>query len=180
MEIKDYSLEEYLQLNKEEAELYNVIISALPIVKTKKMVMHLKFKHVERLKSALNTGDDEELIKTIARLEGAKPKDVLKFTFIRFFGLLKSVTEQIEQIVRAEENSLIPNRPNVKWELVKGGERMAKFGMYNTLEKLSGGDATKYEKYLNMKYSLIFTILAMRTEAENIAHEMEQIKIPSI
>ena len=71
---------------------------------------------------------------------------------------------------------MTPSSLNVKWETVDGSARMAKFGIYNTLESLSGGDALKYKKYMEMEYSEVFTILLMRKTASDLQTEMNKIK----
>lgn len=80
-------------------------------------------------------------------------------------------------IFSAEEARLTPSEVNVKWEMVNGSEKMSKFGIYNTLESLSGHDALKYKKYMNMNYSEVFTILYMRKTAAELQAEMDKIKL---
>jgi hypothetical protein len=95
---------------------------------------------------------------------------------IHFFGIINSIKEQLMTIVSAEENGLTPSDVNMKWEQVGGSERMEKFGIINTLDKLTGKKPHLHKIYLNMKYSEIFTILLKwKTEAE-IQKEMNQIK----
>jgi hypothetical protein len=97
---------------------------------------------------------------------------------IKFFGLVNSIKNQIERIATAEENSLTGGEVDMKWIAVNGAERMKRFGIYNTLERLSNGDRTKYKYFMNLEYSEVFTILLMMKTSEDLQREMNKIKEP--
>lgn len=176
IEIENFTLIEFLNQGQDLIENYVVALSYLKPRKTKRQLFDMKLKHVELIKTTIDSGQDRDLIKIMSKVQKCTEEEVLDFPILEFFGLLKSIREQLKIIVTAEENALTPSESNLKWEAVNGGERMSKFGIFNTLEMLSGGDATKYKYYLNLSYSEVFTILLMRKTASDLAREMEKIK----
>lgn len=176
MIIENFTLYEYLNQSPELIEQYLIALRYLKPIETKQPVYEMKLKDVEFFKNNINASNDLQLIEIVAMVQNCTKEDVLDIKIIEFFGLINSIREQIKVIVTAEENALTPSEINIKWELVQGSERMAKFGIYNTLESLSGGDALKYEAYMEMSYSEIFTILLMRKTASDIQSEMNKIK----
>ncbi|MGD2113429.1 MAG: hypothetical protein PVG07_00140 [Acidobacteriota bacterium] len=157
-------------------EQYLIALRYLKPKETEQQLYKMKLKEVEEIKQDIDSGEDRDLIKIVALVQNCTQEEVLDFKIIDFFGLLNSIREQIKVILTAEENAFTPSKLNVKWEMVNGAERMSKFGIYNTLESLSNGDATKYEYFMNMEYSEVFTILLMRKTASDISQEMNEIK----
>jgi hypothetical protein len=176
MIIENYTLIDFLLQPEKLIEEYIVALRYIKPVKTTCEIFHMKLKHVEMIKENIDSGNDEDLLKIVAKVQKLERSEVVKMKIIEFFGILNSIREQLKVIVAAEENSLTPSQIDFKWEAVQGSERMAKFGIYNTLESLSGGDALKYKKYMNMNYSEIFTVLYMRKTTADLRQEMEQIK----
>jgi len=176
IEIENFKLIDLLNQEQDLIQNYVVALRYVKPKETKRDLFNMKLKHVELVKQTIDSGEDRDLIKIISKVQKCTEEEVLDFPIIEFFGLLNSIREQLNLIVTAEENALTPSESNLKWEAVNGGERMAKFGIYNTLEMLSGGDATKYSHYMNMAYSEVFTILLMRKTASDLSHEMGKIK----
>ena len=175
--IKNYRLKDFI---KQKPELINEYVTALQYVRpkeTKNKVYHLSLKDVEFIKKNIYTENDEALIEIISKVQDIKKKKVFKLRIVDFFKILTSIKKQITIISKAEESSLTSSEINLKWLAVNGDERMSKFGIYNTLELLSNGDALKYEDYMNKSYSEIFTILLMRKTASDLKLEMEEIKL---
>lgn len=176
MKITNFKLIDFLNQPRELINEYIVALRYVPARETKRQLFNMKLKHVEMIKKTLDSGEDQSLIKIVSKVQKISQEAVLDLPIIEFFGIIASVREQLKIIIQAEENGLTPSYVNPKWEIVKGSERMAKFGIYNTLESLSGGDALKFKKYMNMIYSEVFTILLMRKTASEIQQEMSQIK----
>jgi hypothetical protein len=176
MIITNYKLIEYLNQPREVIEKYLIALRYIKPCETKQEVYHMKLKDVEFIKNSIDSGEDLDLIEIVGRVQNCTKDEVLDIVIIEFFRILNSIREQLKVIVMAEENALTPSEVNMKWEIVEGSKRMSKFGIYNTLESLSGGDALKYEAYMNMTYSEIFTILLMRKTASDIQREMNNIK----
>lgn len=176
MLITNYKLIDFMNQPPELIGQYLVVMKYIRPQATKCRILNMKLKHVEMIKQGINSGDDLDLIRMVSKIQGIKKKAVLELPIIYFFGLIASIKEQVSLIIKAEENGLTPCYTDLKWEAVNGSERMSRFGIYNTLESLSGGDALKYKKYMNMDYSEIFTILLMRKTASELKYEMSQIK----
>lgn len=176
MEIENFKLIDFLNQDPQLIHDYSTLLSCISPAKTKREVIHMKLKHVELIRNTLSSGTDIDLIKAVAKVEKIKRSMVLDIPIIRFFAIVNAIKKQFEKIVRAEESSLTPKHINQKFEMVDGSKRMAKFGIYNTLESISNGNALEYRKYMNMSYSEVFTILLMRKEASDIQTEMNQIK----
>ncbi|MCK5344572.1 MAG: hypothetical protein KAR20_14260 [Candidatus Heimdallarchaeota archaeon] len=176
MTIENFKLKEYLLQPPEVIEEYLVALRYLKPRETKREIFNMKLKHVEMIKRVLDSGNDRDLIVVVSKVQKISEEDVIDLSIIEFFGVVASVREQLKVIVTAEENGLTPTNTDFKWEAVQGSQRMSKFGIYNTLESLSGGDALKYKAYMNMNYAEVFTILLMRKTASDLQREMSQIK----
>lgn len=179
MIIENFKLIEYLNQTPEVIEKYLIALRYIKPLKTEREIYHMKLKHVEMIKNTINSGNDNDLIKIVSKVQKCTKEKVLDIPIIKFFGILNSIREQLKVIVTAEENALTPSGIDMKYEIVEGAKRMSRFGIYNTLESLSGGDASKYKYLMNMPYSDIFTTLLMRKTASDIQREMNEIKIPS-
>lgn len=179
MIIENFTLKEFLKQEVSLIQEYVVALQYAPQVQTKKEVFHLKLKHVEYIKKNIFASNDEGLVKIIKIVQGIKKAEVYNLTIIEFFGLIASVKEQIEKISHAEAARLTSSEINFKWLAVDGDAKMSKFGIYNTLEALSNGDATKYKYFHNLEYSEVFTILFMRKTASELSKQMETIKVKS-
>jgi len=176
MEIENFKLIDFFNQNRSLIDNYVVALRYVKPIKTKREVFQMKMKHVELIKQTIGSGNDRDLIKIVSKVQKCSEDEVLEMQIIQFFGIINSIKEQLMTIVRAEENGLTPSDVNMKWEQVGGSERMEKFGIINTLDKLTGKKPHLHKVYLNMKYSEIFTILLKwKTEAE-IQKEMNQIK----
>lgn len=176
MEITNFKLIDFLNQSPELIEDYVVKLRYLKPIATKQEVYHMTLKQVEMIKENIDSGNDVDLIEIVSEVQNCTKEEVLDFDIISFFGLINSIRKQLEIIIDAEERALTPSEVNIKWELVQGSEKMAKFGIYNTLEALSGGDALKYKEYMKMSYSEIFTILYMRKTAYELQKQMNEIK----
>jgi hypothetical protein len=176
MKITNYTLEEFSKQSPELISEYITALNYLPAKQTRRKIFHMKLKHVEFIKTNLGSGIDDDLISIFAKVQKIKKNEVYKVEIIEFFGILNSIKEQIKEISTAEETSLMPTYPDLKWEMVQGSKKMAKFGIVNTLDMLSGNDATKHEYYRNMKYSYIFLLLLKRKTESDLQHEMSLIK----
>lgn len=175
MDIINFTLLEYMNQPPEVIESYLIALRYLKPKETEIELIQMKFEDVEFIKQEIDSTGDKALIEIIAKVQNCTEKKVLDFKILDFFGFLNSVREQLKRIYKAEE-SLIPSDVDFKFEAVNGSERLAKFGVLNTLESLSNGDATKYPYFLNLPYAEVFAIMLMRKEASDIRKEMKEIK----
>lgn len=176
MEIVNYKLIDFLNKDIELIEEYSRVLMYLKPAETIQEVFEMKLKHVDSIKRTINSGSYRELIYIVSKVEKVKEKKVLDFDIIKFHSLVNSIRDQIKFINTAEENGLTSSELNVKWLAVNGSERMAKFEIYNTLDRLTGKKPHLYDYYRNMRYSEVFTILLKWKEEEDIQREMNSIK----
>jgi len=177
MEIENFTLQEFLQQDIKLVNEYCVALRYLKPKKTKRGIHNMKLKHVEMIKKSIDSGNDSDLVKIIEKVQKCTEKEVFEMEIIDFFGLVNSVKEQLKRINDAEQNALADNEANIKWEMVSGSERMAKFGILNTLDLLTGRQPHLNKKYLNMSYSEIFAILYKWKTEEALKKEMDNIKM---
>lgn len=176
MYIKNCRLKHLRRLDEDTISYYVQALSFVKPIQTKRNIRNMTLGDVDFIKSKINSKEDIDLIKIVALCQGVSARKILNMRIIMFFRLIASVRSQIKKIVLAEEN-LSPNHVNVKWEMVKGQERMSKFGIYNILENLSNGDPLKYKSIMKMEYSEVFTILLMKKTNKDLQYEMSKIKI---
>ena len=191
-EIINFKLRKFLKQDKELIEKYVLMLQYIKPLKTKKQAIRLTLQKVEYLKKYINSHEDNSLIEIVKIFQGfyewnifgyniSKPyffgtRKVLNMKIIELFRILASAKKQIEIIVKAEANSLSSENINGKWEAVGGSERMAKFGIYNTLDALSKEDILKHKKIMQLEYADVFTVLYMRSTRKEINQEMDAIK----
>lgn len=177
MEIINYKLINFLNLPIEQIEKYIVALKYLKPRETKNQIYRMKLKDVEMIKQLLNISNIRDLITIISKVQDIKEKKVLDLKIIEFFRLVNSVGKQIKRILQAEENAFTPNEIDVKVEMVRSSERMAKFGIFNTLDVLTHKQPHLNDVYRNMRYDEIFTTLVMWKEEMDIQNEMNKLKI---
>ncbi|WP_048331019.1 hypothetical protein [Bizionia psychrotolerans] len=175
-EIKNFELGEFFKQSPELITDYVEILKHVQPIQTKNEIFHLKLKDVEFIKEHLMSNSDEEILDIISKVQGLKPKEVMKIKIVEFFGLMNSIKEQIIQINKAEASSLVSDHVNFKWEAVNGSERLQKFGIYNTLDSLSDGDILKWNAIMELPYSDVFMKLLINKTQSDLSYEMNQIK----
>ncbi|WP_418513717.1 hypothetical protein [Corallibacter sp.] len=175
-EIKNYELRDFLKQDRKLINNYVEILQHINSLQTKNEVFHLKLKDVEFIKENLGSNSDDSILKIISLVQGIPEEEVLKIKITDFFGLINSVKEQIIRINKAEASSLVSENTNFKWEAVNGSERLQKFGIYNTLESLSGGDILKWNQIMELPYSDVFMKLLLDKTNNDLQFEMQQIK----
>jgi len=172
--ITNYKLKDFLHQSNELREEYTNLLRYSKPKETKNELYKMKLRDVDFIKTTFSNGTDENIIKIVSLVQGISEKAVLNMKITEFFSLVICIGEQIERIIRNEQKVLTSKNPNFKWEAVQGSEKMAKFGIYNTLENLSGGDITKYEYIMDMSYDEVFTILYMKRLKEDLIEEMNK------
>lgn len=174
-EIINYKLKDFIFIDEKTKREYAVALRFLKPVDTETEIRFHTLRDVEGFKSAFNTGDETGIIEMVGKVQGLSDKEIMELDIISFFTLLNSCKAQIKQISEAEK-SLIDDYVDVKWEMVNGSERMAKFGIYNTLDNLTGNKPHLYDTYMSMQYSEIFLILLKRKTERQLQREMNEIK----
>lgn len=175
-EIENFKLYEFFEQPQELIDSYMIVLQYVKPCKTEQEVFKMKLKQVEEIKQAFAAIDIELFINVICEVQNLTKDEVANLPIIEFYSILNGIKEQLKVIYKAEENGLTPSRVNFEWEAVGGSERMAKFGIFNTLEMLSGEDITKHEQILNMRYNDVFAILLRKKVVEDLKYEMNEIR----
>lgn len=174
-ELINYKLKDFLKQPEELIESYMLYLKALEPTDSKKSLLEsAKLKHIDALKTS-QFQDFEYLVKIIARLQSARKKDILNMKILEFYPLLLSLQIQFENILKMEQ-SLVPEHVDEKWEMIEGSKFLQPFGIYNTLQNLSGGDILKWKKIYNLPYLEVFMKLKLDTVTSNLQYKMSQIK----
>lgn len=169
--IKNYRLKEFLKQPQGLIDEYTYILRYLMPVETKNPLMQLPLIEVDNIKTNL----EADLLKIVATVQGITEKQVLKLKILDFFAIVNSIRNQIETIIRAEQK-LQSQYPDQKWEMVGGGEKMAKFGIYNTTIALAEQFNTTPQEIEKWQYSHVFTILLHNVTRHDLQHQMNKIK----
>lgn len=176
MEIENFKLIDFFNQKPELIEEYIRVLRYIKPLETERKVFEMKLRHVEAIKRTVNSGNEADLIYIVSKVQKISEEDVFEMKIIEFFGILHSIRNQTEVINKAEENGLSSSELDIRWLAVNGSERMSKYGIYNTLDRLTKKKPHLYKKYMNMIYSEIFTILLKWKEEEDLQKEMNAIK----
>ena len=175
-EIINYKLSVFLEQGIEKIEEYMGLMRYMKPIETKRQIFDLRLRDVQDVKDNLAEGTFKELIRCVEIAEDLDKEEVMKMKIVDFWGKVLSVKKQIEDINHMERVSLSTDRTNFHWEAVNGGDRLAKFGIYNTLDTLADGDILKYEAVLDLPYADVFTKMYMNRVKADIEAEMAQLK----
>ncbi|MFI8379621.1 hypothetical protein [Leeuwenhoekiella sp. NPDC079379] len=170
--IKNYSLQEFLKQSPKVIEDYLNVLKHLEEGKLKTQLADLTLREVELLKKSID--DEDEIINVVSIVEKLSEEQVLKLKILEFFPLVKAIRSQLEKLIAREENNLTPKFPDEKFELVEGGKRLQRFGIWNVVNSLAGGDILKFDAILNLKYDKVFTKLLLDKELNDIQHEISK------
>lgn len=176
MELTNYKMKDFLKQGEETFKQYNTALQFLQPTDTNKRLMDMPLRFVEYVKKTIPSATFVDMIDMIAHLQGVEEKEIREMKVVDFYGLMKSLVKQTVEIVQNEEKRLTPKHPNPKWELVNGAGKMSPFGIYLTLDKLSGGDILKWDAILDQPYSRVMTKLFMDTVKADIEHDIAQLE----
>lgn len=186
MKINNYQINQFLQLeNLEEVENLLAILEHLkpqseitnPLYRWWKIgkwkqpkaikvrrVMECLFGEVEQLRMLMKAATPEAVIEAVSIVTNTNIKTVNKFTIVDFYSIINSITADLISIGNMEQNELSDEDSDPVFEMVRAGERMAKFGSLNIIDSLAGGDITKWSEIEKMPYMTVFTKLKMNKE----------------
>lgn len=177
MEIVNYKLKDFLKQNSLVIDSYSKLlykyIKPAPI---KEEIQNMTFEFVYDLKRAILNKNDSDLFVCISKIQGVKVSRIYNTKIVTLFGWINEVIKQIELINKIEEHMCISTIINKKWEQVNGNDRMGVFMIYNMLDMLADGDATKYDYFKQLIYCEAIIIIGMKTTKSNLHDEMSRIK----
>jgi len=172
MEIENKTFRDFLKQTTEEVKEQMIILSVLKPKPTKREIYFLPLEDVEFIKENQFSENIWDLINILLKVGEKNPMDM---RILDVFPKLHSIREQIEEIAHIEK-SLTPNSEDLKSKMVNYGKRMSKYGIYNTLERLSGGNILEWDRVRKMSYDEVFVKLSMEKEKADLKREMDAIK----
>lgn len=176
-EITNYKLKDYIKKPQSLIEEYSAVLLHLEPKQTKKELFYMELGFVDYVKRTFNVANLNEIVDMLTYFMVCDTEDVMEMHIVDFYGYIKSIQKQLDDILHLEANRLVSEHVDMKWEAVNGSERMAPFGIYNTLDRLSGGDITKWDELLKQPYDKVFTKLFMDTVKGDLQKQMSKIKI---
>lgn len=174
--INNYKVKDFLKKDIETIEEYIGILKYINPTKTKNKIFDMTLRNVQSIKDYLLEGTFEELIKCAIITEEKTEKEILSIGIVEFWGIIQGIVKQIEDINHMERVSLTSEHANFKAEAVNYSEKMSKFGIYNTIDRLANGDITKYETILDLPYADVFTKMYMDRVKSDLEKDMSNIK----
>ena len=189
MTITNYKLKDFLVLD--DADLINQYLPILQSLSPAETVQdpifpdsNIRIKHVRELlfgevneiRMLFDEGTISSIIEAVAILTNMPVDTVNCFTIVDFYSIYNCIEFNIEQLSNMEENELVTDNSDPHWEMVRAGERMARFGILNQVNSLAGGDITKWESIMNMPYMTVFTKLRMDKEQAQIQNDLDALR----
>ncbi|PZR20884.1 MAG: hypothetical protein DI539_09435 [Flavobacterium psychrophilum] len=193
MTITNYKLKEFLQEGLEKIEDYLPFLELLQPTaeithpKTQMMikvrdVRELTFGRVNELRINLQVPSLEALFESITFVTNLTEEEVMELTILDYYGTLASIKKGLEIISLMEENELGDDEDDdadeteILYRSVNASQRMARFGVMNTINCLAGGDITKFKAIEDLPFMVVFTKLVMNKTNEKINREVELLR----
>lgn len=169
----DYKVKDIISKDAEEVQDVLSLVRYIKPAEDVREVFKMRFVDVNNLKEFLGRN---ETIKAVMLVLDKPRSEVINMRVTTFFPILNNIVKQVEGILKAEERGLSSDVVDFKWEAVRGSERLAKYGYYNTLDDLSGGDITKWEEIRQLPYNEVFLKLLLNKDKAQLEREMSEIK----
>lgn len=141
-----------------------------------KPLLELSFGQVTEIRNNFNNATIDSIIESISIVTGLQNKEIFKFTITRIYGIINSIKEQLEIISSMEINELSDEEDDIDLITVNANERMAKFGVLNTIDSLANGDLLKWDEIEKLPYLTVFTKLKMDKEKNKIQKEVSELQ----
>lgn len=187
--ITDYKLIDFLSLENQIIDDYLPILELLspvaevddPISETFgklkiPSVRSLKWGKVVTLKHLLSEGTTEAIIEAVSIITKLPKESVYHFTIIPFYSIYNGMLAQLIEINNMEVNELYSEDEDVVMIEAQANERMAKYGVINTIDSLAGGDITKWAEIEELPYMVVFTKLRMEKTRGDIKRDVKAIQ----
>lgn len=173
--IENFKLSKFLEQSAELVTEYIDYLVWITPEPTEHEIFYLTLREVQELKDLMQAGTIDDIIKCVEIAEGKTFEDLRSMRILQFFAKVNSIKEQMKAILNAEQ-TLTSKHLNIKWETVGGAEKMAKYGIYNTLDILAGGDFLKWEQVLDKIFADVFVKLSKEATMNDLNKDMELIK----
>lgn len=166
-ELIDYTIQNYLVSN--------------PILRTQKWFRTINVKPKDFNLWMLSWNDiivlkkqlaDKDLIGLLKLMYGIEEKQLFKLDAYNVFACWKWVSEEMNKLIEIEIKELEDDIPD---ELKEAGiEQMERFDYAPALDKLAGGDITRYDEFLKLPYAKIFRKLVMDKVVRDITETYKE------
>lgn len=171
-EIINYKLKDFLEQDEDLILEYSNILKLIEPTPTKHQLHEMTLREVESIKVIIN--DPEHLPEVFNYFQGDDKIENIKI--VEFYGIINSITNQLENLLRMETRELVSEHTDFKWEAVDGSQRISKLGILPMIDNLALGNILKYEEILNLPYMTVFNNLRMKRILKDIQHDMDKIK----
>ena len=160
MKVKKITFAQFLQLEGAEYELYKRIgLSMKPDAWQVSDVLDWDFITVKKVQGIiLQTYDYQTFIQVVQMLTGWIAEKILLKIWFDVFAFHNFVTDQIDRVNELEEKLIY--EPSADEEKT-GIEQFSQFGYFATVDRLAGGDVTKYDTVGAVDYATIYTKLLL-------------------
>lgn len=162
----------YSKLSGERKELIDYTIQnslkSNPILRVRKLfrIRHLKPKETNLWMLTWNDIillkryiTEKDLISFLKLMYGIEEKQFMKLDAYNVFATWKWINEELKKLSEIEVQELEEDIPD---ELKDAGiEQMQRFDYTPALDKMAGGDLTRYDEFLKLPYAKIFRKLVM-------------------
>ena len=141
-----------------------------------KSVLELSFGQVTEIRNNFNNASIESIVESISMVTDLENKQVMYFKITQLYGIINGIKEQLEQITNMEINELSDEEDDIDLITVNATERMAKFGILNTIDSLSNGDVLRWTEIEKLHYLTVYTKLKMDKENNKIQKEITELQ----
>lgn len=144
-----------------------------------KSVKDLSFGDVTLIRNLINEPELNSLIEIFKMVSELNEKQILNLGIIQFYGIFSFIKQELLEISNWEVNELIDDEDgivDIHQEMVQAKERMARFGVLNTINSLANDDVTKWDEIQKLPYMTVFTKLKMDMVKNKIQSEIAELK----
>lgn len=173
--ITNYKLQQFLRQDAALIKEYIDYLVWLTSTPTQFDIFYLTLREVQEIKDLMYTGTLDDIIRCVVIADGTAFDELKNMRILPFFAKVNSIKEQMGSI-KAAEQTLSSKHHNFKWEAVGGADKMSKFGIYNILDNLSGGDFLKWDEVLDKVFADVFVKLSKDITMSDLVRDMDQIK----
>lgn len=139
-------------------------------------LLELKFGEVAQIRNSFSIGNIEGIIECVMILTKLNRIEILNFTIVTFYGIISSIKKDLERISNMEFNELSSDDDDINLEIVRASERLARYGIINAFENLSGGDITKWKEIEQIPFMQVFTKLSLDNTKSTIQKEVSELQ----
>jgi hypothetical protein len=186
--ITNYKIKEFLMLDNDTVEEYMMFLELLqPLdeitVSGKtiqiKQVTELLFGEVQETRMCFENPSIEGIFECIALVTGLPIEEVQELPILDFYGILPKIRIGLENIANMEVNELTDEEDDdsdILYLSVNASERMARFGILNTINHIAGNDPLKWNEIYKLPYMTVFNWLVINKTTRDIQRDVNRLQ----